>query len=105
MPLDLDKIVSELKLERDRLDRAIAALADGTGAASPIRRTVGRAAAPKRGKGISAAGRRRLSAAMKARWATRKSKSAAKPLAATATKKRGMSAAARKRISAAVKKR
>lgn len=110
--MNLDKIVSELKSERDRLDRAIAALGDGAGAAARVvRRMAGGAAAPKGAKGITAAGRRRLSEAMKARWAARKSKSTAKPRATSAAtttsvaKKRGMTAAARKRISAAMKKR
>ncbi|MDO8585792.1 MAG: hypothetical protein Q7T82_02020 [Armatimonadota bacterium] len=105
--MDLDKIVSELKSERDRIDRAINALVDGVGAVSSPRATG--AGVPKRAKGISAAGRRRLSEAMKARWAARKSKSTeASRVIASATKggaKRGMSAAARKRISEAMKKR
>jgi hypothetical protein len=76
--MDLKGIVSELKRERDRLDRAIAAL-DSTetvvhsnGASRP--RTAVRRSGGSR---LSAAGRKRLSDLMKKRWAERKKKSAA----------------------------
>ena len=101
--MDLNKIVSELKSERDRIDRAISALADGAGATSPTRGTA--AVVSKRGKGISAAGRRRLSEAMKARWAARRTKSVAPARATAGTPKRRMSPAARKLTAAAMKKR
>lgn len=71
--LDLARILAELKSERDRIDRAISALAAvGAPGASPasIKRAVGR---PKRG-GLTPAGRKRLSEAMKKRWAERKKK-------------------------------
>ena len=101
--MDLDKIVSELKSERDRIDRAISALADGAGATSPTRGTA--AVVSNRGKGITAAGRRRLSEAVKARWAARRSKSAVSAPASAGAKRRRMSPAARKLIAAAMKKR
>jgi hypothetical protein len=111
--LDFEKIVSELKSERDRIGRAINALLEGAGLANPAPRTKGKAPSPKRGKGITPAGRRRLSQAMKARWAARNTKSpassrsAASVDGASAPKKRGggMTAAGRKRISEAMKKR
>jgi hypothetical protein len=111
--LDFDKIVSELKGERDRIGRAISALLEGVGLASSPKRPSVKAVAPKRGKGITPAGRRRLSQAMKARWAARSSKSptaSRSPVSlagASAPKKRGggMTAAGRKRISEAMKKR
>jgi hypothetical protein len=111
--LDLDKIVSELESERDRIGKAINALLEGVGLASAARRTKGKAASPKRGKGITPAGRKRLSQSMKARWAARNSqlpassRSAASVAEASAPKKRGggMTAAGRKRISEAMKKR
>ncbi|MDO8589224.1 MAG: hypothetical protein Q7T82_19530 [Armatimonadota bacterium] len=101
--MDLDKIVSELKSERDRIDRAISALADGAGAIGLTRGTV--AGVANRGKGISAAGRRRLSEAMKARWAAGKFKSAVPAPASAGAKRRRMSPAARKLIAVAMKKR
>jgi hypothetical protein len=59
--------------------------------------------APKRKSGMSAAGRARIAAAQKARWAKAKgTKPAAKP---AAKKKRTMSAAGRAKISAAAKAR
>ena len=72
----LDSIVEELKLEKERLDRAIVAL---EGSASPIvdrKRPAQQRAAPKKKRrgGMTPAGRRRLSLAMKRRWAERRKK-------------------------------
>src|ERR1039458_5887142 len=69
--LDLNSIITELKTERDRIGRAIAALLEDAKVA--VSGTVRRAGAPKRRRGgITAAGRRRLSQAMKRRWAERR---------------------------------
>jgi hypothetical protein len=77
--LDTDRIVEELKRERARLDRAIAAL---DGPASPkVVASKARVATQqpvarqetKRG-GLTPEGRKRLSLAMKKRWAERKKK-------------------------------
>ena len=70
--LDRERIVADLKSERDRLSRAIAALegivssGDGT-----WRSTAPGQAAPagKRRHRLTAAGRKRLSEMMKKRWA------------------------------------
>jgi hypothetical protein len=75
--LDLNKIVADLKKERDRLGRAITALVDSamsrggmkTGATRKPKRATGK----KRG-GLTPAGRKRLSLAMKKRWAERRKK-------------------------------
>jgi hypothetical protein len=104
--MDLRGILTELRSERDRIDRAIASLQAGS---SNGRRRRGRPAksAVRRGGGITAAGRKRLSEAMKRRWAERRTKSA-KVVASAAkpVKKRGgISAAARKRLSELMKKR
>lgn len=76
-PLDIDSILAELKRERDKFDRAIAAL-EGLGSSAPRRldRAVDlrRSANKKRSGGITPAGRRRLSEAMKRRWAERRKK-------------------------------
>jgi hypothetical protein len=77
--LDLERIVADLRQERDRISRAIAVL---EGANSPRTPKTTRLATPhppalrptKRG-GLTPAGRRRLSLAMKRRWAERKKKS------------------------------
>jgi hypothetical protein len=73
--LDLDRIVSELKSERDRISRAISLLENES------TKIVRKAAAPskmdaskKRSGGLTPAGRKRLSEAMKKRWADRKKK-------------------------------
>jgi hypothetical protein len=74
--MEIRVIVAELKKERDRLDRAIAALdggavsANGT-AAAHTRRTAGR---KRTGSHLTAAGRKRLSEMMKKRWAERRKK-------------------------------
>jgi hypothetical protein len=111
--LDLNKIVAELKSEQERIGRAINALLQGAGLTGPTRRSPRKAVEPKRPGGITPAGRRRLAAAMKARWAARKAKSAPTSNKATpvvkpaAPKKRGggLTAAGRKRLSEMMKRR
>ncbi len=61
--VDLQLIVAELEAERERLEEAIAALRGPTGRTPNGRR---------RRRRLSAAARKRISAAMKARWARRK---------------------------------
>jgi hypothetical protein len=98
--MDTSKILSELRTERDRIIQALAALealdtntfAGGRPAVTPAR-----PGAKKSGRHISPAGRARIAAAARARWAKlRKSKAA--PAG------RHMSEAGRKRIAAAAKK-
>ena len=85
--MDANSILEELKQQKARLDRAIAALEESpTRRVSIARKSVGRkaavAAAPapaaakgkKRG-GMTPEGRKRLSLAMKKRWAERRKKS------------------------------
>jgi hypothetical protein len=76
--MDLTKILSDLEAEKNRIVRVIEALAGvdyskrGVGRAKAIGRPNG-----SRGRGgITPAGRRRLSLAMKKRWAERKRKMA-----------------------------
>ena len=65
--------------------------------------------APTKKRGMSAAARAKISAAVKARWAKVKagkpSANSSKPVVATPAKKRKMSAAAKAKISAAAKAR
>lgn len=71
--MDTQSIIAELEAERDRLNSAIAALQN-----SQDKR--GRTAAGKpdgRRRRLSAAARRRISLAMKKRWAERKKKAVA----------------------------
>ena len=110
--MDLDRIVAELKSEQDRIGRAINALLEGAGLTGRIGRPR-KAVVPERPRGITPAGRKRLAAAMKARWAARKAKSAPtskKTISAAKAptpKKRGggMTPAGRKRLSEMMKKR
>jgi hypothetical protein len=73
--VDLVAIVSELKKERDRLNRAIAALegTDGarTGSKKPAAPTLVKAKKPRH---LTAEGRKKLSEMMKKRWAERRRK-------------------------------
>jgi hypothetical protein len=71
--VSLDGIVAELKSERDRLARAIEALA---GAVLPTAKPhrARRAKAKVSRRRMSAAARKRISIAMKKRWADRKKK-------------------------------
>jgi hypothetical protein len=103
-PMDTRTILTDLKAELNRLNQAIAALEslDGTAIAT----TPAAKAAPTQAKkrGLTPAGRRRLSEMMKKRWAARR-KQAAKPAPKKASVRRTMSLAARKKIAAAQRKR
>ena len=73
--MDLDRIVSELKSERDRISRAISLLENES--TKIVRKSAApseMAASKKRSGGLTPAGRKRLSEAMKKRWADRKKK-------------------------------
>jgi len=75
--LDLDKILTDLKKERDRLARAIAALlgsASSTRGKKRVGRPKGSTMKKRRRGGLTPEGRRRLSTAMKKRWAERRKK-------------------------------
>ena len=79
--LDTQGIVKELKAERNRLDKAIAALdgANDTGATMAAQESSSNgASSPRKRHGMSAEGRKRLSLLMKKRWAERRKKSSSK---------------------------
>jgi hypothetical protein len=111
--LDLDRIISELERERDRISRAIALLENESKngirkAAVPMKAATSKSLSG----GLTPAGRKRLSEAMKKRWAERSGstgtsgKTAAPVITATQEKKRGgITTAGRKRLSQAMKKR
>ena len=80
---------------KEKIDALNKELASLLGAPAPVS-----AKAPKRGNKMSAAGRAKIVAAQKARWAKVKTAKPAKP-----AKKRKMSAAAKAKISAAAKAR
>jgi hypothetical protein len=99
--MDISQTVSELKAEVNRIENAIAALL-GLGGAPR------RGRAPKsapRTRTMSLAARKRISKAMKLRWAQRKGKSPAKKTAAKKPARKPMSPAMKKKMSALMKKR
>lgn len=110
--MDTNRILADLRAERERLDQAIAALEALTPGGTIVRRgRPAKAAAVKATRGgrrqISAAGRARIAEAAKKMWERRKRKAGAgkKSASTKAAPVRKMSEAARKRISEAAKKR
>ena len=108
--LDIQIIVAELRSERDRIEQVIGLLEQDT----PIKARVGRppgSSTPTKPRpgGLTPAGRRKLSAAMKKRWAQKRSASspakAAALSGATLRKRGGLTAAGRRKLSEAMKKR
>src|SRR6185437_11818655 len=63
VPLDTNSIISELEAERDRLDRAIIALRDGTQGTARSRRNGRRGRRP-----LSAEARKKIALSAKRRW-------------------------------------
>ncbi len=104
--MDTNRMLAELRAERDRIDRAIAAI---EGLNSATRRKAGRSprvAMRRQRSRMSAAARAKLSRLMKQRWAQGKMmpKTSAKP-AQRSKPKRRISVAGRKRIIEATKRR
>jgi len=103
--MNLNEVIDQLHAERDRLDQAIAAL-EGS---APRRGRPPKGFAGSKRRVMSAAARRRISAAMKARWAARKRGTTPKKNVKVATKKTAgrphMSPAAKKKLSALMKAR
>jgi len=109
--MDTKQILTDLRAELNRIEYAISALEslDGTGRPSVTAPSGPPAPAKARGRRtMSAAGRKRISEMMKARWAQRRKK-AAPAKKTTAAKKaapaRHMSSASRKKIAEAQRKR
>jgi hypothetical protein len=110
--MDIQKIVTELSGERNRLDRAIAALESlsqsGHHRGRPPKVSQTKAASGLQRRRMSAAARARIAAAKKAWWARQKGKAGAKKAAPVHTKptgRRPMSAAMRRKLSAMMKAR
>ena len=104
--MDTKKILSDLRAELNNINQAIAALEslNDTGVhTGVVPKTAGPVAKPRRR--MSAAGRRRISEAAKARWAERRKKAAKSVAPKPSGGRRKMSPAARKRISEMMKKR
>lgn len=73
--MDIQTILSELREERERINAAIDALEGIASSSTATKHGAGAAPTPGRRRGgISPEGRRRLSLAMKKRWAERRKK-------------------------------
>jgi hypothetical protein len=108
--MEIDRMLAELRAERNRLDRAITALEalDGTGARTTTLERRARPTAtadqpatkqPPARRRMSAAGRKRISEAAKKMWAERR-KATAIP-----SPRRAMSAATKRKLSRSAKAR
>jgi hypothetical protein len=108
MPNGWGKIIAELRAERDRIDEAIAAIGGLSGTGVRRGRPAGSLSATKRGgrQRMSKAARKRISVAMKARWAAKKKGARPQQKSAAKQKRRGgITRAGRKRLSEMMKQR
>ena len=108
MANSLSDVIKRLEQQRIGIERALAALRDieGPGLETPAPaavRSVGRPRKAVRKGGMTPEGRKRLSEALKARWAAKKAGASAP--ARKAKRKGGMTPEGRKRLSEALKKR
>lgn len=94
---NLNLVVKQLQQERNRLSSQMEALNQAISLLGGVSSNGAR-----RGRGISAAGRARIAAAQKARWAKIKGR---KSVSAASLSKRTITAAARRKIAAAQKAR
>jgi hypothetical protein len=102
----LDEIIQKLEQQRTAIDRALDALREVEGPASGNAASSSPAAAKATRKGgMTPEGRRRLSEALKARWAAKRAGSPAAPATKKAVRKGGMTPEGRKRLSEALRKR
>jgi hypothetical protein len=103
--MDTKQILTDLRAELNRIDRAIAVLEGLDGAGTPSVTTHSAQPAPAKARNrrrMSPAGRKRISEMMKARWAARRKKVGSAKKAAPA---RHMSPATKKRLSVLAKAR
>jgi hypothetical protein len=116
MANSLTEVIRKLEQQKAGIERALAALREIEGTAAdttaPAPAATSGATGAKRGRppgGMTAEGRRRLSEALRARWAAKRAGSGASPAAsaapAQATRKGGMTPEGRRRLSEALKKR
>src|SRR5664280_2573264 len=106
--MDIQSLVNQLLNERTRIDQAISALEGLTSPAPRRGRPPKSTSTGGKRRRMSPAARKRISEAMKQRWAKWKGKSAPKQDKTTPKKttvRRPMSAAAKKKLSALMKSR
>jgi hypothetical protein len=109
MANSLTEVIRKLEQQRAGIDRALAALREIEGTAGETTASEPTAAVGRRGRpkgGMTPEGRRRLSEALRARWAAKRAGASA-PAATKSKAKRkgGMTPEGRKRLSEALKKR
>jgi hypothetical protein len=90
----LKEVITRLERQRTAIERALSALREIDGQAPTNSRVVaaGAPAGPRKAKrkgGMTPDGRRRLSEALKKRWAAKRAASALPPATAKATKRKG----------------
>jgi hypothetical protein len=110
MANSLNEVIKKLEQQRIGIERALAALREIEGPAATAAAPSPALGRPRKGRrkgGMTPEGRRRLSEALKARWAAKKASSSVSAAAAPAKAKRkgGMTPEGRKRLSEALKKR
>jgi hypothetical protein len=109
MANSLNEVIKKLEQQRIGIERALAALREIEGPAASVPATApgpGRPRKARRKGGMTPEGRRRLSEALKARWAAKKAGSGVSASAPTKAKRKGgMTPEGRKRLSDALRKR
>jgi len=98
----LNDVIKKLEQQRVAIERALSALREIEGPGSDSAASAPRGRRAKRKGGMTPEGRRRLSEAMKARWAAKRGRPA--PVSRS-KRKGGITAAGRKRLSEALKAR
>jgi hypothetical protein len=108
MANSLNEVIKKLEQQRIGIERALAALREieGPAAAAAPSPALGRPRKGRRKGGMTPEGRKRLSEALKARWAAKKAGPSVSAAAPAKTKRKGgMTPEGRKRLSEALKKR
>jgi hypothetical protein len=106
MASGLSDTIMQLEQQKAAIDKALAAL-HGLDGSAPVQAPAPAHTPAKRKGGMSPAGKRRLIAALKKRWAAKRAAAAdvVAPVAKPAKRKGGMTAAGRKRLAEAMRKR
>ena len=103
---NVENVISQLETQRSAIDRAISALREVDGKSPLAKVTSPSSNGQPRKRHLSPEGRRRISAAVKKRWAAKRVKETGTASKRTAAPRRGaMSPAGRKRLALAMKKR
>ena len=103
---NVENVISQLETQRSAIDRAISALREVAGKSALAKTILPSTNGQLRKRHLSPAGRRRIIAAAKKRWATKRANGSGSAAKLAASPRRGvMSPAGRKRLAIAMKKR